>query len=102
MTPFWIGLLKRAMPVVIEAGSHIYKQRAAANHTPQRQSVHVDSLSERVEALQKAVIRLAEETESLRLKQIQVAHAVTRLQWVVNASLCLALLAIVMVLLKYL
>jgi len=70
MTPFWIGLLKRAMPVVIEAGSHIYKRRAEANQAAYPQSAPAGSPSEKVEALQRAIVRMAEEMESLNLKQI--------------------------------
>jgi len=102
MTPFWIGLLKRAMPVVIEAGSHIYKRRAAANQAAHPQSAPADSPSEKVEALQRAIVRMAEEMESLNLEQIQLAEAVMRLRRAAIASLLLATLTIVMVLLKYL
>ena len=102
MTPFWIGLLKRAMPVVIDAGSHIYKRRAAANQAAQPQSPPADSPSEKLEALQRAIIRIVEEMESLSLKQIQLAEAMARLRGAAIASLLLAMLAIVMVLLNYL
>jgi hypothetical protein len=102
MTPFWIGLLKRAMPVVIEAGSSIYKRRAAAKQAPQDQSVPLDSQSERLEALQAAIIRVAEETESLSRKQAELAQAVTSLRWALVAAFILSTLAIVIVLVKYL
>ncbi|HKN86352.1 MAG TPA: hypothetical protein VJV04_05815 [Nitrospiraceae bacterium] len=101
MTPFWIGLLKRAMPVVIEAGSHLYKRRAAANQASQPQSAPVDSPSEKLEAMQRAIIRIAEEVESVSLKQNQVAEGVTSLRRAVIAALLLATVAIVMVLLRY-
>ena len=100
MTPFWIGLLKRAMPVVIEAGASIYKRRAAAKQAPQAQSVSLDSQSEKLEALQAAIMRVAMEMESLNRKQIELAQAVTRLRWVLVAALILSTLAIVIVLSK--
>lgn len=102
MTPFWIGLLKRAMPVVIEAGSSIYKRRAAAKQAPQAQSVPLDSQSEKLEALQAAIMRVATEMESLSRKQIELTQAVTHLRWVLVAVLILSTLAIVIVLSKYL
>jgi hypothetical protein len=102
MTPFWIGLLKRAMPVVIEAGSNIYKRRAAAKQAPQAQSVPLNSQSEKLEALQAAIIRVATEMESLSRKQIELAQAVTRFCWALVAALILSTLAIVIVLSKYL
>lgn len=102
MTPFWIGLLKRAMPVVIEAGSSMYKRRAAAKQAPQSQSVPLDSQSEKLDALQVAIIRVAEEMESLSLKQAELAQALTRLRWAVITILIVATLAIVMFLSKYL
>lgn len=102
MTAFWIGLLKRAMPVVIEAGSSIYKRRSGAKQAPQAQSVPLDSQSERLEALQVAIIRVATEVESLSRKQGELAQAVTHLRWVSVAAVILSTLAIVLVLLKYL
>jgi hypothetical protein len=102
MTPFWIGLLKRAMPVVIEAGSSIYKRRAAAKQAPQAQSVPLDFQSEKLEALQVAIIRVATEVESLSRKQVELAQVVTHLRWVLVAALILSTLAIVIVLAKYL
>jgi hypothetical protein len=100
MTPFWIGLLKRAMPVVIEAGSSIYKRRSAAKQAPQAQSVPLDAQAEKLEALQAAVIRVATEVESLSRKQVELAQAVTRLGWALVAALMLSTLSIVIVLSK--
>jgi hypothetical protein len=97
MTPFWIGLLKRAMPVVIEAGSSIYKRRAAAKQAPQAQSVPLDSQSEKLEALQAAIIRIATEMESLSRKQVELTQVVSHLRWVLVAALILSTLAIVIV-----
>ena len=101
MTPFWIGLLKRAMPVVIEAGSSIYKRRAAAKQAHQTQFGPVDAQTERLNALQAAIIRVATETESLSRNQDQLARALTRLRWASVAAFILSTLAIVIVLSRY-
>lgn len=101
MTPFWIGLLKRAMPVVIEAGSSIYKRRSAAKQGHQAQSTSVEAQSEKLEALQAAVIRVTTEMESLSRHQAELAQAVTRLRWASVAAFILATLAIVIVLSRY-
>ena len=100
MTPFWIGLLKRTMPMVIEAGARIYKRRAAAKQAPQAQSVPLDSQSEKLEALQAAIMRVATEVESLSRKQVELAQAITRLYWISIAALILSTLAIVIILSK--
>jgi hypothetical protein len=102
MTPFWIGLLKRAMPVVIEAGSSFYKRRAAAKQAPQAQSAPFDSQSEKLEALQTAIMRVATEVESLSRKQGELTQAVARLHWISVAAFILSALAIVIVFSKYL
>jgi hypothetical protein len=102
MTPFWIGLLKRAMPVVIEAGSSIYKRRAAAKQAPQAQSAPLDSQSEQLEALEKAIMRIATEVESLSREQGKRTQAVARLHWISVAAFILSALAIVIAFSKYL
>jgi len=102
MTPFWMSLLKRAMPVVIEAGTNLYKRRSAAKQPYEAQSADVDSQSEQLEALQRAVIRVATEMESLTQKQVQLARAVTHLRWASVAALVLSAFALVIVLSNYL
>lgn len=102
MTPFWMSLLKRAMPVVIEAGTSIYKRRSAAKQPYAAESATVDSQTEQLEALRGAVIRVATEMESLSQKQAQLARAVTHLRWTSVAALVLSTLALVIVLSKYL
>lgn len=100
MTNLWFSVLKRAVPVVIEAGSSIYKQRSAAKQPRQAESVPVDSQTEKIEALQTAVVRVATEMESLSGRQVQLARAVTHLRWALVAALILSTLAIVIVLSK--
>lgn len=90
------------MPVVIEAGSHIYKRRAAANQASQAQPGPVDPQSEKLEALQVAIIRVAEEMEFVSRKQADLAQAVMHIRWAVVAALVLSTLALVIVLSKYL
>lgn len=102
MTPFWMSLLKRAVPIVIEAGSGIYKRRSAAKQAHQTESAPEDLQTEKLEALQAAVIRVATEMESLSQKQAQFARAVTHLRWASFAALVLSTLALVIVLSKYL
>lgn len=102
MTPFWMSLLKRAMPVVIEAGTSIYKRRSAAKQPFDAQSATVDSQAEQLEALQGAVIRVATEMESFSQKQAQLARAVTHLRWASVAALVLSTLALIIALSKYL
>jgi peptidoglycan hydrolase CwlO-like protein len=102
MTPFWMSLLKRAMPVVIEAGTSIYKQRSAAKQAYEAESPTVDSQNEQLHALQGAVIRVETETESLSRNQAQLMRAVTHLRWASLAALVLSTLALVIVLSRYL
>lgn len=102
MTPFWIGLLKRAMPVVIEAGSNLYKQRSATKRAHQAESASMDLQTEKLDVLQAAVIRVATEVESVSQKQVQLARAVTRLRWASVGALVLSMLALAIVLSKYL
>jgi hypothetical protein len=102
MTPFWIGLLKRAMPVVIEAGANLYKQRSAPKQAHQAESASVDVQTEKLDALQAAVIRVATEMESISRTQVRLARAVTHLRWASLAALVLSMLALVLALSQYL
>ncbi|MDF2459208.1 MAG: hypothetical protein K0S79_1624 [Nitrospira sp.] len=102
MTPFWLSLLKRAMPVVIEAGTSIYKQRSAAKQPHEAEPGTVKSQIEQVEALQGAVMRVATEMESLNRNQFQITRALTHLRWASLAALVLSTLALIIVLSKYL
>ena len=102
MTPFWLSLLKRAMPVVIEAGTSIYKQRSAAKQPHEAEPGTVKSQIEQVEALQGAVMRVATEMERLSQNQAQIMRAVTHLRWASLAALVLSTLALVIVLSRYL
>src|SRR5690349_16593899 len=97
MTPFWIGLLKRAMPVVIEAGTSMYKRRSAAKQSYESEPNAVDGQAEKLEALREAVIRVATEMESLSQKQADLARTVTRLRWASVAALILSALTLIIV-----
>ncbi len=101
LPPFWMSLLKRAMPVVIEAGTTIYKRQSAAKRAHhQAESASLDLQTEQLEALQAAVERVAAEMESVRENQLQLVRAVTRLRWALVAALLLSTLTIVLVLSK--
>lgn len=102
MTPFWISLLKRAMPVVIEAGTSLYKRRPAGKQAYESEPAAVDGQTEKLQALREAVIRVATEMESLSQKQVDLARAVTRLRWASIAALVLSMLTLVIVLSRYL
>jgi hypothetical protein len=97
MTPFWIGLLKRAMPVVIEAGTSMYKRRSAAKQAYESEPGTVDGQTEKLEALREAVIRVATEMESLSQKQADFERTVTRLRWASVAALVLSVLTLIIV-----
>jgi hypothetical protein len=97
MTPFWISLLKRAMPVVIEAGTSMYKRRSAAKQAYEAEPATVDGQAERLEALREAVIRVATEMESLSQKQADLARTATRLRWASVAALILSVLTLIIV-----
>ncbi len=100
MTPFWISLLKRAMPVVIEAGTSLYKRRQPGKQAYESEPATVDGQTEKLEALREAVIRVATEMESLSQKQADLVRAVTRLRWASVAALVLSALTLVIVFLK--
>lgn len=102
MTPFWMSLLKRAMPVVIEAGTSIYKRRSATKQAYASEPHTADVQTEKLEALQGAVMRIATEMERLSRNQAQLARAVTYFRWASVAALVLSTLALIIVLSKYL
>ncbi|HJU06100.1 MAG TPA: hypothetical protein VJ692_13195 [Nitrospiraceae bacterium] len=83
------------MPVVIEAGTNIYKRQAAAKQAVhQTESTSLDLQTEQLEALQAAVGRVMTEMKSIRENQLQLARTVIRLRWALVAALLLSTLAI--------
>ena len=107
MTSFWMSLLRNGMPVVIDVASNLSKsilsrRRSARQYELQAKSssVGVDVQAEKLEALQAAVIRVATEVESLRVKEAQVSRAGTQLRWASVVAFLLSLLALIIVFLK--
>lgn len=105
MTSFWMSLLRNGMPVVIDVASSLSKsilsrRRSARQYELQAKSSSVDVQAEKLDALQAAVIRVATEMESLRVKEAQVSRAVTQLRWTSVVAFLLSLLALIIVFLK--
>ena len=94
MNPLWKNVLKWAMPVIIEAGSSFYKKQSnprQERHAP----ASADSQAEQVEALKRAIIRVAEEMDLSNRKQTELSRAITRIRWITIAIGLLAILALV-------
>lgn len=99
MNPLWKHVLKWAMPVIIEAGSSLYKQQS---HTRQERqaSASSDSQAEEIEALKNAMIRVAEEIELSNRKQGELARTIASLRWIAIVAGLFAVVALVVALVK--
>lgn len=95
MNPVWKNVLQWAMPFIIEAGSNLYKQQSDARKARQSNPNASDSQAEQIEALKSAMIRLAEEAEVHRRKQIDLAQSVASLRWMVIGLFVLTIISLI-------
>ena len=101
MTPFWLSLLKRGMPVVIDLASglseSILSKRQSAGKTARQDApAGGDMQAQKLDALQAAILRVANEVDALNLQQARFARSMAQLRWISVAAVLLSILAVVL------
>lgn len=99
MTPFWLSLLKRGMPVVIDLASglseSILSKRQSTGKTAHHDADAAGDLqSQKLDALQAAILRVANEVDAINLQQARFARSIAQVHWISIAALLFSVLAL--------
>jgi predicted DNA repair protein MutK len=98
MTPFWLSLLKRGMPVVIDLASGLSESILSRRHSAEKPAdrdaaAPADIQTQKLDALQAAILRVANEVDAITLQQARLARAMAQVRWISIAALIMSMLA---------